>query len=178
MINLIPPTAQKEVKREYWIRVATVWMTLMGVALAAAVVLYIPTYVLIQSQLVSYTEEFEQIHTENQAFTEAKKVLTRSNEIATALGARSTLPSYTAVIDHLENNAGEGIVLLGYDFIADEDTLSKIEVAGTAATRAALTEFSQILQEDEYFSEVDLPLAQLAQDRNIAFTLTLTWANK
>lgn len=178
MINLIPPTAQKEVKREYWLRVVTVWMTLLGIAFSAAVVLYIPTYVLIQSQLVSYTQEFEQIHTENQAFTEAKETITESNEIATALGARSLLPSYTAVIEHLESSAGEGIVLLGYDFVADEDTLSAIEVTGTAATRASLTEFSQILQDDAYFSEVDLPLAQLAQDRDIAFTLTLTWANK
>lgn len=178
MINLIPPTAQKEVKREYWIRVASVWLLLFGVACAVGVVLYIPTYVLIQSQLVSYTQEFEQINTENAAFRDARNALAESNAIAMTLGRTSMLPSFTEIIGELERNVGAGINLSEYQFSTAEGLLTNIEISGTAVTRSDLTAFAQSLSDDVRFSKVDLPLSHLAHDRNISFSLTALWANE
>ncbi len=178
MINLIPPTAQRDVKREYWIRVITVWLCMLGVASAIAIVLYIPTYVLIQSQLVSYTQEFEQINTESQAFKEARTQLTQSNTIARALGVKNRIPSFTTIMKDLYAVPVEGIELYGFEFATAESALSQIRISGNAVTRADLTAFTQQLDADTRFSDVDLPLSQLAEDRDIAFTVTLTWAQE
>ena len=51
MINLIPPDALKGVKREYYVRVGTVWAFLLTGAFVALILLLIPLYVLINSQL-------------------------------------------------------------------------------------------------------------------------------
>ncbi len=178
MINLIPPTAQQDVKREYWIRVVTVWLSMLGVASALAIVLYIPTYVLIQSQLVSYTQEFDQINTESQAFRDARTALAESNAIARALGVKNRIPSFTTIMNDLSATTGPGITLTGFEFITAESALSKIQLTGNADTRTDLTRFSQQLQSDPRFSEVDLPLSQLAEDRDIVFTVTLLWAQE
>jgi p-aminobenzoyl-glutamate transporter AbgT len=83
MINLIPPDAQKEVRREYWIRVVSVWLVLVGVAFVALTIVQVPIYILLKNQLAAYQSDFASASDRQEQFSEAKTALERANAVAT-----------------------------------------------------------------------------------------------
>ena len=52
MINLIPPGAKKRMYTEYVARALSLWVLLLSCALFGGALLLVPTYVLLQKQIV------------------------------------------------------------------------------------------------------------------------------
>jgi hypothetical protein len=173
MINLIPPSAQKQVKHEYWIRVASVWMILIGSAFLVVSILMAPVYMLVTAQLKSFSFEYTQANIESQSFKDSETKIITSNEIASLLAKSEGTTAYTTIIKKLESLAGEDIIITDFDLSRKAGVISPVVISGEADSRLALTQFQDAIQGDEMFSGATLPISNLAKDRDIPFTITV-----
>lgn len=174
MINLIPPSAQKEVKREYWTRVVSVWILLLASACVLLAVLCAPVYVLVQSQLDAFSQEYTQASLENESFAKSEAAIKRGNAIAALLTQAEEDTTFSSVIEELEKTAGAQVQIVEFTLARTDGKLQPIVIKGVAESRLALTTFSEALETHVLFADVQLPLSNLAQNENVEFSLTVT----
>lgn len=174
MTNLIPPDAQIQVKREYHLRVATVWLVLFSCALLIVAILNVPPYVLIRTQLEAFLTEYAQANLESESFKDSEREIVRANEIAQLLSQTNKYPSFSSIIAELENISGDTVSITEVGVSKTTEGLAPIVIQGTATTRLALTTFVENLEAHELFMNVELPLSNLARDRDITFNIKVT----
>ena len=174
MINLIPPSAQKQVKHEYWIRVVILWMFLAGTSFLVFFIFLIPSYVLVHNQLDSFSEKFIHADTNNQSLKISEHSIAEVNAISVLLASSENTKTFSSVLDEIEKITGDDIILLDFAVMRIGDSFSSIVISGTAPSRASLSSFRDDLDAQPLFEKVELPLASLAKDKDIPFTITIT----
>lgn len=175
MINLIPPSAQEQVKREYWVRVISVWMTLIATGCVVVAVLNIPVYVLVRSQLDAFLVEYKQANLESESFKESEQAVIQANQVAALLAQHDDTQLLSGIVDELDALTGQGIRITDFTISRSmEGGLAPITIKGTAASRLDLTNFRDAIESHPLFSNAELPLSNLAKDRDIEFTITIT----
>jgi hypothetical protein len=61
-----------------------------------------------------------------------------------------------------------------YAFERKGVALGKVVVSGVAANRTGLTAFKNAIESDKLFKLATIPLSELAKDKDIPFTLSIT----
>lgn len=174
MINLIPPKAKKGVVREYWLRVVSVWFYTWSAALLGGVLIMVPAYVLINSQVSVYEASAKTASEKVANFEDVSKSLTVSSLQAGKLitGFRQSLISERiATLRSLEK---PGVTISEFTIGRTDEAYEPIQVTGTAENRQALAAFRDRLLALSDVASVDLPISNLAKDRDIQFTLTVS----
>jgi hypothetical protein len=174
MINLIPFDAQKQVVREYWVRVVSVGMFLLGSGFLIVALLNAPVYVLVRSQLSSYLSEYNEASNQSDSFKAAQAQISQTNDMALLLSKSSASTPFSSVMSKLESLTGNEITIDSYKFTRKNALIDSIEITGMARSRVALSKFKDDLQNDKEFQKVDLPLSNLAKDKDIPFTIMIT----
>lgn len=174
MANLIPPHVRKIVHREYWMRVAAVWMFLIAAACLVVAILEVPTYVLIESQHAALENRIDTAEAQNDAFTDAKAAVESANKLATYIDTHQNEHSLSLLIEEIEELAPAGITITQYQMDQTNRSLEPFMVRGAAANRNALASFRDALNAHEGFASVDLPLANLAGAGELPFSITIT----
>jgi hypothetical protein len=174
MINLIPPGAQKQVKREYWMRVFTVWIILVASACVMIATLYMPVYVLVKSQLDAFLQAYTQASVESESFKDSEQAVEKANDIAELLSAANKALPFSTVIFELEEVSKEhGVSITEFVLLRDKGKLQPIVLRGTADSRLDLTSFRDAVEAHDLFKSAELPLSNLAKDKDITFSITI-----
>lgn len=173
MINLIPPDARKAIRREYWIRVVSVWMILLGAALLMIALLKIPTLVLVSTQLDAFSIAYIEAQEQDKSLKEAEAKIKRSNEIALVLVRSTNDPVFIPVVEALDTLAGEDVKIFNFVITQERGQLSTILIIGNASTRISLARFSDSVEAHPRFLEADVPISNLAKDKDINFSITI-----
>lgn len=174
MINILPPSQKKLVRRIRIMRVVAAYLGSVIVLAVVAVVLLLPTYVSIRSRemaLRSHTRALE-----------ANGVMVSAADIA-ALEARTKrmrekltakVPASPLVFVQIVGEVTvPGVKLVGFDIPNPEKNTAQIR--GTASTREALQQFIGALQKDARIATVDSPITNFVKSSESEFTLTLTF---
>ncbi len=141
MINLLPPQAKKSLQREYWVRVASVWLMLWSAALFVGAGMLFPTYVLIGSQVAVYEASAEEASQKVASYENVSKSLTQASQQAKIIKDTSSLPIFSEYIDlfsSLENNEVE---ITDVSLTANAEGIIPIRVSGLASDRHSLALF-------------------------------------
>lgn len=174
MINLIPPSAEKLIVKEYWLRVLAVWLFLFGTGCLIVASLHLPTYVLVRNELVSLREQVANNAAETASFDTGSAALAMAMEEARLLKSVGTSSApHTLDMKALTDIAGDQVVLSSFVF-SKTDSATTVTLMGTARTRAALANFRDAIEADERFADAILPISSLIKDRNIDFIMTVT----
>jgi hypothetical protein len=173
MINLIPPDAEKTVKREYLVRISSVWLYLFAAACVIVAVLYIPTYLLLSSQLKAYEGEFASVSIQAGEFKEAETALKNTNVIIDFLAKEERTPLFSTVLETIEGITPEAITLDGYTLSRKNGALGALTVSGEAKNRASLAQFRSALEAHKLFKTATLPLSNLTKDKDIPFAISI-----
>lgn len=178
MVNLIPPSAKKSVAVEYWLRVITVWSIIATTVAVLFTLTFLPVYVLVDTKIGVYQESAALASQKLASFEAVSQELTRSTEQARLLRASNNETSLYSIIelfDMLENN---GIELSQITVAKVQGSgLAPVLLSGTARDRQALADFRDRLLEQEAVDAVDFPISNLAKDRDIVFSITVTMSN-
>jgi hypothetical protein len=174
MINLIPPAAKKKIIIEYWLRVVSVWFYIWTVAILGSVAIMFPAYVLIHSQVSVYEQSAQTASEKVANFEEVKKQIEHSNELATKMQNQLVLPRMSDYLTLFRSLEGQGVTLSNIEMSRAEAAFSPIRVSGRAESRQALASFRDRISADARVEKVDLPLSNLAKDKDIQFSLTVT----
>ena len=179
MINLIPPHARKYVQVEYWIRVGTVYFLLLSVTLVMVAALLIPTYVLITSQLQVYEEQYTETEAQNASYAELEQIVTVANATAQRVLQRAKEPSFSTLLEELSAVTDASIRLNTVTMNRDPKTknIEQVQISGDASTREALAAFRNALEAHERFASAELPLSNLAKDKDVPFNITIVIDN-
>lgn len=173
MINLLAPTAKRSVKHQYLLRTATVWVWLLSGAVGVAIAFAVPVLVLIDLQASAASTQSADAADTQVAYKEAKAKLNGANALAKYLEGHDKGAPYLTYVDELESLAAAGITLSEFS-MSGEGADMRVAVAGEATTRSALSTFVDSIESSEHFSKAKLPLGDLAEDRDIKFSITIT----
>jgi hypothetical protein len=177
MINLIPATAKASLIKEYWMRAVTVWFFLWSVAVLLGMFILIPSYVLTHSQVTAYKDSAASATEKIANYEAVSKELSRAGVWAGMMKDNFALPEtskYIALFRSFEKN---GISISQIAINRGDKGIEPILITGTAENRQTLAAFRDNLVAEEVISSVDLPLSNLAKDRDIPFEVTVTIDN-
>jgi hypothetical protein len=177
MINLIPPSAKADIRREYWARVTTVWVFICsGVAFVIAILL-IPVYVLINSQINVYAEAAEAAISENTKFQLSSASLIQASQRARLLTTLADEERFTDLVTLLDSIQNQNVTITTFEFSRTQTEpveTAPILITGTALTRQALADFRTALLNHPAVDTALLPISNLTLDRDIIFSVTIT----
>ncbi len=173
MINLIPPPAKKAIKQEYWVRVGTIWFVIWSIAGIIGGVTLLPTYVLINSQVQVYSATAAAASEKIASYKDMADALVQTSNQARLIIETARLEPVSVHAARIAAATDESITLLGLSLTRVDSGFAPVTVTGIARDRQSLAAFRDRLLIDERITSVDLPIANLAQDRNIPFTLTI-----
>lgn len=177
MVNLIPPTAKRDVIIEYWIRVLTVWAGLASITAILVLVTMLPVYVLVDTQISAYMESADIASQKLASFESVSDELTRSTQQAQLLITSTRETQLSEIIYMFDSLEGNGIELSQVRVNRTPVGIAPVLLAGDASDRQSLADFRDRLLAEDRVEIVDFPISNLAKDRDIQFNITVTLAN-
>lgn len=174
MINLLPPAAKKGILIEYWVRVISVWLILWSLALLAAASLSFPAYVFTATQIKLHQDSATQAMKQVTDYEQTSVALTRASQQARIIVDGQQVDRFSKYVFLLEQLQGTDVQVSTIALERVEDGMAPITVGGTARDRQALASFRDRLLTNEAVVSVDLPISNLAKDKDIQFTISVT----
>lgn len=177
MINLIPQFAKKKVTTEYWLRVITVWFVLWSVALIVAMTLLFPVYIFTSVQANVNAESARTAEESVASFASVSKELEKASlqaRYAIEDNRSTRAHQYITLFNSLD---GSGVAITSINFSKDTKGAKPVSISGLADNRESLAAFRDRLLAEDSVESVDLPISNLAKDKDIIFNLTVTMNN-
>lgn len=178
MINLIPPAAKRRVILEYWIRMVSVWMFMVCGIIIVTTLLLIPVYVLVHSKIEAYAVSATEALNSVAEYDISSSALISASVQANLLLQLSEQENFSDLITVLENSKNAGVSIKSFSFTRTPEGLAPVDITGDAKTRQDLADFREALLKNEAVEKVFLPISNLAEDRNIDFTISVTMKPK
>lgn len=176
MINLIPPVVRKAIVKEYWVRVISVFLGIASVVALISMLFLLPVYVLISSQVAVYAQSANEAALRVAEYDVSAGALVTANSMAQKITELQDVDNFSVVTDLLESLQGTAIIIEGYEFGRDASgALAPVQVTGKALTRQALADFRDTLLAQPTVAAVDLPIANLAKDKDIQFSIAVVF---
>lgn len=176
MINLLSQERQKQIYREYLMRIGILLMLCIGIASTFFVATLLPSYVLLQSQIDRVSMEHKtrvtRISSEDQKeLAEAQAFVSKVN----VLREKEKPTSVVELTQQILSLKGAGITVIEFSYgnTAGAETLL---LRGKADTRESLIALKSSLDADGRFSAIDLPVQTLIKGRDIDFSMKLVLA--
>jgi len=175
MINLIPPVAKKQVLREYRIRVLSVWLVLIALVLLISSALVTPTLLLVNSLENTHAINLSEIKQDQSENEEIAEVVKDYNQVIRQVNQNQDRVRFSELVYLLDDLAGDEINLTQFNFKETNGKIDNISLIGFADTRSSLSDFREVLDKHEVFSDIKLPISNLAKDRDITFSMQVTY---
>ncbi len=175
MFNLLPENLKDKIKKDYKLRKITVILIFFVCVLFSALIFLLPSW------LVSYYNEKEVVldHKQMQdnlsdlnissVLSTIKTINTKLNIINSNLDYPKILPYLNTILSKKTNS----IHINNFTYNYAEDKTTEVTLGGVASTRESLVSFVKTLEESKSFSEVNLPISNLAKDKNIIFSIKM-----
>lgn len=174
MINLIPPEGEKAVRREYLLRTGATAACIIGFVFLVLSGSLLPTYILTGVHIKEYQEKVDAEKDIAQVFQDAEKEVKLSEELLTQLKSGSSSRSVSELIRAVEEKTPQGITFKAFQMNTAKRGADTLLVQGVAATREDLVRFKNTLKEVPLFEKVEIPIADLARDTSLPFSITIT----
>lgn len=176
MINLIPPVVRKAIVKEYWVRVISVFLCIVSAVVLVSAVFLSPVYVLVSSQVDVYSQSANDAALRVAEYDVSASALVAANGMAQKIIELHETDNFSDAVLLLESLQGNNIVLEGFVFNREKDgNLAPVQVTGKALTRQSLADFRDKLLAQSTISEVNLPISNLAKDKDIDFSLSVVF---
>lgn len=180
MLHLLTEEHRQKVVREYKKRVLGILLLGVFFVFVVSPVFILPTFFLSYGRYAdvkskAQTLDAELSSKEDPSSSESIKSITSSIE---ALRMFDDKKSIYSILEKLIKEKPVGIQIKNIIFtptrLADNIETMTIDIAGRSETRKNLVSFDQNLKSNPVFSEVVVPLASFAKEKNIEFSMKLT----
>jgi hypothetical protein len=176
LTNLLPSGHVRSVRRQYFMRLATVGMLMLALLIAMQAILLVPTYLYARTQVAQNTATLAA--SGEGGSVEEQEFQTRSQELARISGdlaGLTQLPSASNAIRSVLAVPHPGVALSGFTFSAPKgEAPARLDVSGIAASRDTLRQYAAALSALPFVTNADLPISAYAKERDISFTITLS----
>ena len=174
MINLIPPEGKKKISREYWLRVAAVWMLLIWITLVVFIFELLPSLVFVNALKNTMSEQFDQAMAASAAYEETEQLVRETNALIDHLDTVGAELFYSELLHELDNVARDHADISSFEFVTLDGEIETIVLSGIASTRTSLANFRDSLEAHPRFHSIDLPISNLAKESDIVFSISVS----
>lgn len=177
LTTLLPKDRERAIRREYFVRLATIIILgAAGLTLAAAALLA-PSYAFLLTQEKNKTDrlalvESTLVSSDEAALSARLAALSADADQLTKLGQHDSVMGRIRAVLSVDH-AGVSITNIAYAPSTGKTTVS---ISGMATTRNALRAYQLALAGAAFSSGADLPVSAYAKDADIPFTVTVTLA--
>ena len=173
MINLIPQVAKDKIISEYWIRVVSVWLFIISLASIIISLLLLPVYVLVSAKVDAYSTSANEGAGKVAEYDVSALALTQVNTRAQMLLESGKTKQFSDLVATISVLQGSDITVTELDFHRSGIVPKSVQVNGKATTRQALASFRDSLIALPWVKDVNLPISNLAKDRDITFNISI-----
>ncbi len=174
--DLLPPERKRALRRDYFLRVGVVSLSMATALVAVYSVLLIPSYLFLSSTAKTKSARLAEL-THSLAASDEVQLSTRlaalSKDAGTLLALGSE-PSVTGQFSALLAVARPGITISQIAYTPPSASAGQIVVSGVAVTRDSLRQYQIALQAAPFATSADLPVSAYAQNADIPFAITIT----
>jgi len=151
------------------------WMLAISMVIGSLALL--PAYILSESRLSALNDQYHILQASVASLTSDTSAaplaaLKRKLDVLAKEKAEERL---TEALLSILAQRGEGVALASFDY-SKAGATATLKLRGMAENREALLAFERALKGDARFSKVDLPVSNLAKEKDIEFDLTLSGA--
>jgi len=177
MINLLLPTQKNNVKKEYFARVATVFFVSVFVTSALMLFLLVPVYVSLEDKKVT-AEEY--LYSQSDTIVSSKEslnnIITNTNRKLLALNVEEGEGGFLVYRDifKLVVDTRESVRVNSVTYQDNGVTAKILRISGVSDTREELQSFIKRLEGEALFANVNAPVSNFVQGKNIEFSLEIT----
>lgn len=174
LFEFLPKEYKNRARKLYRIRLVTMFTAGTLFIFLSGILLLIPSYVFV-------TIERRAINAERDAISpgvsgdeaETIKEFIALSDSKTKLAKENLLKqTFTEILLFISGARNEGVILTGISFARDLKG-NRIQVSGTATGREALLKFTGSLENIDIFKSVDLPVSNLAKNKDIDFSIDI-----
>ena len=175
MINLLPIEEKKRTRRDYIFRLLTVALGAVSVSTLIGIVTLFPSYFIADFLKRTAIEKAEISRKTNGEDNQENiiKILKETQQKLEILSSEREQASLRTVFDTAINYKPSTIILTGLVYQKESEDKATFTISGVADSREDLLVFSVNLERDVLFDDVELPVSNLAKDKDIKFTLTI-----
>jgi hypothetical protein len=171
MSNLLLEDEKKSMRRDYLVRLLATLLFLLSLSLLIGSVLLLPSFFLVESKKQTLLKETSLEGLKVSLALNPREVIAdaeRKIELLADVGNRERVG---ALLASLLKEKSAGIMLSSITYMREKDVGSFV-VGGVALSRSALVDFSNKLERNSRFTDVQLPVSNLASNRDILFSIS------
>ena len=170
MLYLLPKKQKKDIKTEYNSRVIYTFLFLLSFVFLLWAISLIPSFAYIQIEK-KVLKPKEDIVAQLPLLENGESFIEYTKEINKKIDLLSKSEYVVSdLIKEIVERQTRAVRLSLIEFMS-KDGVHYVKVGGIANTRESLVEFSNLLEESEYFVSVDVPFSSFTQSSNIPFAV-------
>ncbi|HEY4503783.1 MAG TPA: hypothetical protein VJJ28_01585 [Candidatus Paceibacterota bacterium] len=175
--TLLPDSEIRLLRREYRIRLLIIALFFISCATVIGILALFPAFMssyLNRDEDMSYIKELEKNRQANGVMDKEKELI-KSQNLAKRIIEDKDSVIYSEIIQKIILRRTKNIQINSFELSYAVGTSTPVEVIiqGKAMTREALMTFKKGLEGDIAFSKVELPVSDLAKNKDISFALRL-----
>jgi len=174
MFNLLPEKHKVKAWRDYEVRRLIVGFLLLFAVLLIALISLLPAY---------FFSEQKNIETKNIAATFSNsEAIKKSGEISTLVSVANKKVSFLKnnkesnikqLIEYVVSARVTGVKIISFSFVTKTEGPKELLISGSATNRDTLLLFKKNLESMPGFEGVDLPVSNLAKEKDLTFSLKI-----
>lgn len=176
MFNLLPQDLRSKIIVEYRYRLVIVIILFVILSQVSFLVFLFPTW------LTSFYKERDFSIKSDEAsrtlltldISSTTSYIKSLNSTLEVINKTLEYPRFIPIVDDIIENKTSGIKLDGIYYSVDSNNTGTITLGGIADKRETLVSFAESLRGINYFKKVDLPISNLAKDKNIDFNIKIS----
>ena len=175
MLNLLPKDYKNKVRGEYVMRFYSVSCMLFSFLSIFFLVAMFPSYTLVNTKKNIAEQASKSIKGSVKA-GDRDVVLPNIKDLETRLKVVAQVPGEkpTDYIDKALELKGDSVSISNITYTKTADSKKQVILQGEALSRTSLINFSKRVKASDWTITTDIPLSNLANDKNIPFSINLT----
>lgn len=175
MFNLLPENLRNRIKKEYRFRLAIVVLLFIILSQISFIIFLFPSWLISFYKEKDFMVKSDEISKTISALDVASTTsfIRTLNEkllnISDAMEYPLIIPIYNSILSVRSSSIRLGSMY----YTATDSNSAVVTISGISDKRDSLVSFTESLRKIESFSSVDLPISNLAKDKNIDFTISI-----
>lgn len=175
MFNLLSQNLKNEIKKEYKIRKLIMVLTFALAIQVSFMVFILPTWLSSfykEKVMLSDSNKLNQNLSESSVESVSAEIL-KINQQLNIINNSLNYRGIVVFIDEVLQQKNNTIFIEQFSMSSGNNAEPILFIGGVATTRENLVSFVSRLEQSDLFSEVNLPISNLAKDRNIDFSIEI-----
>jgi len=175
MFNLLPDSLKGEIIKEYRLRLIVVILVFIMFIILSFIIFMSPSLVVSyfrENELKQRVEVLDKTAGASN-INSIKPVIKSLNSDLSSIDKTLKYSEVVPLINSVLSEKTSSIYITDISYTSISSSTASVVVQGVSTTRDALVSFKKSLEDTKIFKSIDLPISNLAKDKDIKFSMTM-----